>query len=59
MQTPSVTDALDSMFIVIKYLADNAKDIARAKRALFEAYVEEGFTESQAIELVKGMTGTV
>lgn len=51
--------ALDSMFILLKALAENAPDIARAKRQLFDAYVHEGFTEQQAIELVKGMTGIV
>jgi hypothetical protein len=28
--------------------------IARTRKALFDAYTKEGFTEAQAIELVRG-----
>ena len=59
MANIDIVTALDSMFIIIKNLAENAPDIARAKRKLFEAYIAEGFTEAQALELIKGMTGTV
>jgi hypothetical protein len=34
-------------------LGEAASHIAHAKRALFLAYVAEGFNESQALELVK------
>lgn len=34
-------------------MAQAAADIAHAKRAIFLAYVAEGFTEGQALELVK------
>lgn len=34
-------------------IAGNAGEIANAKRTLFLAYVAEGFTEAQALELVK------
>jgi hypothetical protein len=34
-------------------LAQHSADIAASKRTLFLAYVGEGFTESQALELVK------
>lgn len=33
--------------------ARNAADIANARRTIFNAYVAEGFSESQALELVK------
>jgi len=33
--------------------AASSSDIANAKRTLFLAYVAEGFTEAQALELVK------
>lgn len=59
MASVDISTALDSMFILIKNLAENAPDIARAKRKLFEAYIAEGFTEAQALELIKGMTGTI
>lgn len=34
-------------------MAAEASHIASSKRALFDAYVAEGFTEAQALELVK------
>lgn len=34
--------------------AAHAADIAHAKKALFDAYVAEGFTKEQALDLVKG-----
>jgi hypothetical protein len=34
-------------------LAEAASHIAHAKRTIFLAYVAEGFTEQQALELVK------
>lgn len=34
-------------------MAECASDVAHAKRAIFLAYVAEGFTEGQALELVK------
>lgn len=34
-------------------IAAQAADIANAKRTIFLAYVAEGFTEAQALELVK------
>jgi hypothetical protein len=36
-------------------LAEVASDVAHAKRAIFLAYVAEGFTEAQAIDLVKSV----
>ena len=34
-------------------MAEVAADVAHAKRAIFLAYVAEGFTETQALDLVK------
>lgn len=34
-------------------MAEIATDLANARRTLFLAYVAEGFTEAQALELVK------
>jgi hypothetical protein len=31
----------------------NVRNVARAQRAVFNAYVESGFTEEQALELLK------
>lgn len=35
--------------------AEEASSIAAAKRTIFLAYVSEGFTEPQALELVKSL----
>lgn len=34
-------------------LAEHASDIAYARRCLYQAYIAEGFTPSQALELCK------
>ena len=34
-------------------MAEVAADVAHAKRAIFLAYVAEGFTEAQALDLVR------
>lgn len=34
-------------------VVDAALDIAHARMALYRAYISEGFTEAQALELVK------
>lgn len=34
-------------------IAKHSADIAHARRTLFDAYVAEGFTEAQALELIK------
>lgn len=39
--------------MLMSVLAENAAHIARAKRALYDAYLSEGFTEQQALELAK------
>lgn len=34
-------------------IAKNAADLAHARRTLFNAYLAEGFSEAQALELIK------
>jgi hypothetical protein len=36
-------------------VAKHASDIAHARRTLYLAYIDEGFTEAQALELCKAM----
>ena len=36
-------------------MAEVAADVAHAKRTIFLAYVAEGFTEAQALDLVKSI----
>jgi hypothetical protein len=37
-------------------MADMAQDIAKARRALYDAYVAEGFTEAQALIMCQKLT---
>lgn len=45
--------AMSAMQIYLGEVSTFAADIAHARRALFNAYVAEGFTEAQALDLVK------
>lgn len=47
-------DAILQLIDIASLLADNAGQIAKAKRTLFDAYTKEGFNEAQALELIKG-----
>lgn len=49
----NVPDAVKSLVSIWSAMAEVAGDVAHAKRAIFLAYVAEGFTEAQALELVK------
>ena len=51
-----IEEAYIRMVQVMGRMAENAAHIANARRALFLAYVDEGFTEEQALELCKRMT---
>lgn len=37
-------------------ITQHAADIAHARRTMFNAYLAEGFTESQALELCKALS---
>lgn len=37
-------------------ITEHAADIANARRTMFNAYLAEGFTESQALELCKALS---
>lgn len=54
MAQPDPKEQAKALADLFNAMAENAAHIANAKRRLFEAYVSEGFTESQALELVKG-----
>lgn len=53
---PTLTEmetAVSAMVLLWQQVAKNSTEIAHAKRTMFNAYIAEGFTEAQAIELVK------
>ena len=49
----SMTEAGRAMALAWSTIAQSAGTIAHARRTMFLAYVAEGFTEAQALELVK------
>ena len=49
----NLPEAVQAMVTVWQGIAQAAADVAHAKRTIFLAYVAEGFTESQALDLVK------
>ena len=49
----SISEGASSLSQVWMEIAKNAADIAHARRDIYNAYVAEGFTEAQAIELIK------
>jgi hypothetical protein len=46
-------ESAKNLVMIWSSMAEVAADIANAKRSIFLAYVAEGFSESQALELVK------
>jgi hypothetical protein len=51
VQPPFIKNA--EIGAIIQKLKDEAKTHAKVVRGLFEAYIEAGFSDSQAFELVK------
>lgn len=48
-----ITVAMEGMADLANAIAKHASDIAHARRVLFQAYLSEGFTEPQSLELCK------
>lgn len=48
-----LSSAMGDMVRAWQLIAANSSEIANAKRTLFLAYVAEGFSEAQALELCK------
>lgn len=49
----NLPEAVKSVVLLWCSMAEAAADVAHAKRTIVLAYVAEGFTEAQALELVK------
>jgi len=48
-----IPGAIDAMIALWSGLAEQAASLAHAKRTIYLAYIAEGFSEQQALELVK------
>lgn len=48
-----IATIVSNMVSLWQEIARNAAEIAHSRRTLYNAYILEGFTEAQALELVK------
>lgn len=48
-----IAKAFDDLNVLVGSVAKNASHIAHARRTLYDAYLAEGFTEAQALELCR------
>lgn len=44
---------------LLTLMRENAEEIAKTRKALYSAYMKEGFTEAQALDLVRGSMVTL
>lgn len=52
--TPAeIVQTMANYGVLMNTVAKHAADIAHARRTLYLAYIDEGFTEAQALELCK------
>lgn len=51
----NLEDGISDLVRVWQEAAKSASDIAHARRQIFLAYVAEGFTEAQALDLIKSL----
>lgn len=51
-----IAKALDQINLLVGAIANNASHIAHARRAMYLAYLAEGFSEAQALELCRTLT---
>ena len=55
-ETPSLQEAIARAELVIGLIANNAANIAYARRVLYNAYLAEGFNPEQALILCGRLT---
>lgn len=53
-QTPA--QALQEAAEALHHLVEHSAAIAHAKKAFYDAYIAEGFTKEEALELVKNLS---
>lgn len=53
-----VAAAIAEMNLLIARIAENAATIAHARRSLYLAYLAEGFSEAEALDLCKTLSIT-
>lgn len=51
--TQNLPEIMENQVLIWQAVAEAASHIAASKRTVFLAYVAEGFTEIQALELIK------
>lgn len=55
----NLAESLIALVDLAKMIASESAEIAKAKKALYDAYVEVGFTPEQALQLVKPQQGSI
>lgn len=55
-QDKTPDQAMKDLVEAVHRLIEHASTIAHAKRAFYQAYIAEGFTEAQALELCKDLS---
>ena len=54
--TKKLVEALGQLSVIAAAHAEASAEIANARRRLFDAYKNEGFSEAQALELCKSLS---
>jgi hypothetical protein len=52
-------DAVMQLIDLAKIIAEDAPVIAKSRKQLYDAYINEGFTEEQAFQMVKPQPGNL
>lgn len=53
MEEPSQVEVFLQIMDMYRLVAEHASDVAFAKKSLYNAYISEGFSPEQALELCK------
>lgn len=58
-QQLSPRDAITQLIDLMSLVAEEAEVIAKGKKALFNAYLAQGFTRGEALQLIKPQAGNL